>query len=99
MPLSSKQRSQLRSWGQKLKPVLIIGKGGITDPVLEKLKALLEQHELIKVKFLSSAGADRDEGVQTLAEGARCDVAGRAGSTALLFRQSRDNPRIQLQDD
>jgi RNA-binding protein len=38
-----------------LKPIIQIGKRGITESVLKEINAALEAHELIKIKFQKSA--------------------------------------------
>ena len=49
--LSSTQSSYLRSQAHNLKPVLLIGKNGITDGTIEAVNKALNARELIKIKF------------------------------------------------
>lgn len=52
---------QLRSKSKTLKPILIIGKNGVNDEVIKKIKEYLVKNEIIKIKFLSSYIGDKDK--------------------------------------
>ena len=55
MSLTPKQRAQLRSLAHPLKPVLYIGKDGVTDAALNSLGDAFGSRELLKVKVQSAA--------------------------------------------
>ena len=48
--LTGKQKRYLRGLGHHLKPLLMLGRDGITDNVISAANAVLDAHELIKVK-------------------------------------------------
>ena len=50
--LSSSERSFLRSQAHHLEPVVLIGKNGISNGILEAVNKALNAQELIKIKFL-----------------------------------------------
>ena len=52
--INSKERSKLRSQAHHLKPMVVIGKSGLTDGTFISINNALDSHELIKVKFNSS---------------------------------------------
>ncbi len=49
--LSSAQRKRLRGKAHKLKPLVQLGKNGITDALISEVDRALSSHELIKLKF------------------------------------------------
>jgi len=49
--INSSQRRYLKSQAHHLKPVLIVGKGGVNDGAIEVIKKALDKRELIKIKF------------------------------------------------
>ena len=53
--LTGKQKRFLRGMGHDLKPVVLIGKGELTESVLRETDSALAHHELIKVKLLESS--------------------------------------------
>jgi RNA-binding protein len=93
--LSGKQKRFLRGLGHELKPVVLVGKGDLSDTLVQETNLALESHELIKVKLLESCFSDRHEVAETLAKACGAEVAQVLGRTILLFRQ-RKEPKIQL---
>ena len=51
MFISNKEVAKLKRKAHRLKPLVQIGKKGVTDEQIETIKKLLKDHELIKVKF------------------------------------------------
>lgn len=86
--LTSKQRAHLRSEAHGLKPILQIGKEGVTDQVVTSALEALSNRELIKVKVLENAPMDVREGADELAanvEGA--EVVQVIGRVFVMWRQ------------
>jgi RNA-binding protein len=94
--LTGAQKTRLRSLGQKLDAMLMIGQAGATPTVLKELNGLLAIHELVKVRF---AGADRDQRAElaaTIAATAPCIHAGSVGGIALFYRQQPDPAKRKI---
>ncbi len=93
--LSGAQKKYLRGLAHGLKPVVHVGRNGLTETVFESLDQALDSHELIKVKF-SRSGAfsgHRDEKRQLAASidaRLRSTQVGAIGHVAIFFRQARD---------
>ncbi len=49
--LSSKEKSELRGYAQRLKPALHVGKNGLAESVVAELRKAFEKDELIKIAF------------------------------------------------
>ena len=89
-PLTSAQKSHLRSLGQTLEAGLKVGRGGLTPEFYAELQKLLRARELVKLRF---QGADRDERAALctqIADEGRCVCIGAVGHTALFYRQNPD---------
>lgn len=96
--MTSKQRSKLKSIAANLSPVTQIGKGGITENLLNTLSESLEAHELIKVNILQNAEADADTIAQNVAELLSAEVVIVIGRKAVFYRRSsrKDIEHIEL---
>src|SRR5690606_10905156 len=73
VPLTSKQRAYLKSLAHPLKPILQIGREGVTDAVARTVTDAFNTRELLKVKVLEAAPAPARETAEDLA--ARIDGA------------------------
>ncbi len=93
--LTGKQKRYLRGLGHGLNPVVMVGKGELSEPLIRETTAVLESHELIKVKILESCGADRREVADALAGSCGAEVAQILGRTILLYRRGEE-PKIEL---
>lgn len=96
MELTTKQRKYLKIKAAELKPVVMIGKNGITESVIEEIKSSIEHHELIKVKAKAEDREQRDELAQYLAEQSESTVVQFLGNNLTLFKQAKKNSKFTL---
>jgi len=95
--LSSQQKKFLRSLAHPLKPLVLVGKNGLTEKVLSSVEAALARHELIKVKFLEHKEREAKLRIaETICRQLRCFRAGMIGHTAILFRQAAEPSRRKI---
>ena len=94
--LTGKQSHHLRALGHHIKPLLQLGKSGLSSEFLAKVDELLERHELIKIKLLQNCPLDRSEAGAGIAEALNCAVAQKIGKTLLLYKARSENPEIVL---
>ena len=95
-PLTGKQSRHLRALAHGLRPTVLIGKAGITDPLLSEIDAALLAHELIKVKVASDAPLETKEAGASLAEHSGGQVAQVIGHVVVLYRAHPKQPKIVL---
>ena len=96
MALSAKQRQFLKGLAHPLAPVVRIGKGGVSDSVVEETKKSLLAHELIKVRLELDDSKERRALAERLAAAADAHVAATIGKTAILYRRRDEKPKIKL---
>jgi len=96
MALTPKQRQFLRGLAHPLAPVVRIGKGRVSEAVVNEAKKSLEAHELIKVRIDADESDERRELAGKLAAEAEAQIAGLVGKTAILYRKREEKPRIKL---
>lgn len=86
--MTSKERSRLKSMANGLQPVTQIGKGGLSDNLIEALSEALEARELIKVNILETADSDADNVAQNAADLLGAQVVAVIGRKAIFYRCS-----------
>lgn len=97
MELSGSQKKYLRGLAHHLKPTVFIGKQGVTEAVMSSLDQALNDHELIKVKFVDFKGAKKELS-REIAEKSSSQLIGLIGNIAIIFRRhpDRDQRKIKL---
>lgn len=96
MALTAKQRQYLKGLAHSFEPVVRVGKGGVSDAVVEETKKSLAAHELIKVRFEIDDGKLRRAFAEKLAAATESHVAGSVGKIAILYRERDEKPSIKL---
>ncbi|MFA6689497.1 MAG: YhbY family RNA-binding protein [Sphaerochaetaceae bacterium] len=89
--MNSNVRSYLRAQAHDLRPIVMVGKGGVNDSVIAALEEALVHHELVKIKFQDFKGEVRPLSDQ-LAAATSAEVVSMVGFTAVLFRQNPKDP-------
>ena len=87
--LTSKERAALRAQANGLDTTLMVGKGGVSDAVLEEAEKLLEARELVKGRVLESALLTAREASDAICAATGADGIATAGSTFVLWRKSK----------
>lgn len=87
--LTSNQRKYLRGQAHGLKPVVQIGRAGLTAGVIQNLREALEHHELIKVKF--GEFKDQKDAVSAeIMDRLVCEQVGKIGHVVIFYRAAGD---------
>src|SRR5690606_20232055 len=95
--LTSKQRAHLRGLAHSLKPLLHVGKEGVTVPAIRALRDAFNNRELVTARVLESApGETRDVAPTLAAEVEGATVVQVVGRTVTLYRPDPDAPEIKL---
>ena len=94
--MNSKQRAYLRKLAQTMEPILHIGKSSITPEFTEAINEALEARELIKINVLKNCFDDPKSLSLVLADRTHSEVVHVMGRKIVLYRASKDNPKIML---
>ena len=100
MTLSGLQKRHLRALAHHLKPVVHIGRAGVTDAALAEVEDALRSHELIKVRLPGGDRAEREEWLATIESRTGAGTVSRVGHVATFYRPHPDEEkrRIRLPD-
>lgn len=102
MNLKTKQRKFLMSKAQTMKPIMQIGKMGLTETALEQLVQLIDKRELIKISLLQNTEVTGDEITEILSDfDPAIKVVQVIGSKVILYKKApkESNRKISVELD
>jgi RNA-binding protein len=88
-------RRKLRAHGHALKPLVQVGKNGVTKGVLAQVAQALHDHELVKVRVGTECPADRFAVADELAKQPGTQVVQILGLTVLTYKRHPKKPRFE----
>ena len=92
MELKGWQTQYLRSLAHHLKPVVQVGKLGLSDAFMAQVERALDDHELIKIKFLCFKD-EKQELAQQLVAKTGAVFVGALGNMLVIYRQQKDKEK------
>lgn len=95
--MTSKQRAMLRSMANTMETILYVGKEGVTDGTVKEAYDALEARELIKGCVQQGAPLTAKEALETICEKTGAEPVQCIGRRFVMYRPSKDNPRIVLE--
>ena len=96
MNISDRQRKHLRTLAHPRKPVVTVGRNGLTENVMAEIESALAHHELVKVRVSIGDRTQRDETVSRICELTKAELVQRIGHIATLYLPNPENPAIDL---
>tara|TARA_Y100001970_G_C14247253_1_gene869164 strand:- start:633 stop:914 length:282 start_codon:yes stop_codon:yes gene_type:complete len=91
--MTRKQRRQLRAIGHTLKPLINLGKKGLSKQVENEIRAQLIDHELIKLKILDTCPLSKKECAKKLSSDTEIEIVQVIGKTLLLYYSHPDESK------
>jgi RNA-binding protein len=93
--LKGSQRTYLRGLAHRLKPVIQVGKNGLTGELILAAQEALHVHELIKVKFLNFKEA-KPELSRVIEAQTESEMVGLIGNIALFYRPHPEQEKRKI---
>ena len=90
--MTGKQKSYLRALAHPLKPVVNLGKQGLSQETRHEIEVQLLDHELIKLKVLDNCPLTKKECADELSRDKSIEVVQLIGKTLVLHRHHSDEP-------
>ena len=94
--ITSKQRATLRSQSNGLETIFQIGKGGISDMLVQQVNDALKAREMIKLRVLENAPVFAREAAQELAKKCGAEIVQVIGSRFILFKRNPKKPIYEM---
>jgi RNA-binding protein len=96
MPLTSKDRAELRGEAHHLTALVHVGHQGLTPAVFQTLDDALRTRELVKVQLGRTVDVPAKDAAHALATATAAEVVQVIGRTATLFRRNPELPRSDV---
>lgn len=87
MVLTNAIKKKLLQQAHGLKPVVLIGKHGLTDSVIQEINVSLEAHELIKIRLPKLSKDEQTQIINTITENLMATTIQSIGSIIVLYRK------------
>lgn len=94
--LNSKQRAYLRGIASTYETIFQVGKGGISENLIQQINDALHKRELIKLRVLDNSMLSAREAAEDIADKTHADVVQVIGSRFVLFKRNPQDPVIDL---
>ena len=88
--LTQTERKVLKLTSHHLKPVILTGSKGLTEPVHKEIARALHDHELIKIKVSAEDRENRKAMVQEIAKHHGAELIQQVGHVATFYKKRED---------
>jgi RNA-binding protein len=94
--LSATQIRSLKKLAHHLKPVVQIGKKGVSPTLIQEINQALDAHELIKIQVLSTEKENLDTHVYLIIQETNSNHIATIGNIVILFRQKEEKSAFEI---
>lgn len=84
--LDAKTKRALKARARRLKPILHVGKNGLSPETITQLARIFAGHDLVKVRLIVEDGAAAEELARRMAAGVGAGLVARIGKVAVLYK-------------
>ena len=87
----------MRGLAHALKPVVFVGQKGLTPALTKAMDDALDQHELVKVKFIEFKEKQQKlDLAEQIEKDAACEMIGMVGHMATFYRPQNDPKKRKI---
>ena len=94
--MTGRQKRHLRALAHPLKPIVNLGKQGLSLETKREIESQLLDHELIKCKVLDSCPLSKKECAEEISTMTEIEVVQIIGKTLILFSPHPEDPKIKF---
>ena len=94
--MTGKQKRYLRALAHPLKPLVNLGKQGLSPETRREIESQLLDHELIKCKVLDSCPLSKKECAEEISRQTEIEVIQVIGKTLVLFSRLLEDSKIKF---
>ena len=89
MSLSNADKKRFRTIGHNLKPIVTIAQKGFTDNIRQEIERALSEHELIKIKLVTSDREEKKALTASICAEGQAECIQSVGHMVLLYRAAK----------
>ncbi|MDE5946206.1 MAG: ribosome assembly RNA-binding protein YhbY [Oscillospiraceae bacterium] len=94
--LTSKQRALLKGIASSYETIFQVGKGGVSENLIQQVSDALRKRELIKLRVLDNSEYSAREAADEIASKTDSEVVQVIGSKFVLFKRNPKDPVIDI---
>lgn len=95
--ISKKDKFRLRALANPLKPVVIIGKEGLTENIIISINDVIRTHELIKCSILKTyEGLETKELAELICSTIDAEYIFSVGRTFVIYKKNKDRNKYEV---
>ena len=95
MTLSNADKKRFRSIGHELSPIVTIAQKGVTENIKTEIERALKQHELIKIKLITTTREEKKSLAESLCQKFSAECIQSIGHMILVYRPTKmPDPRL-----
>jgi RNA-binding protein len=95
MTLSNADKKRFRSIGHELSPIVTIAQKGVTENIKTEIERALKQHELIKIKLITTTREEKKSLAESLCQEFSAECIQSIGHMILVYRPTKmPDPRL-----
>ena len=95
--ISKKDKFRLRALANPLKPVVIIGKDGLTENMIISINDVIRTHELIKCSILKTyEGLETKELAELICSTIDAEYIFSVGRTFVIYKKNKDRNQYEV---
>ena len=94
--MTGKQKKYLRALAHPLKPLVNLGKQGLSPETRREIESQLLDHELIKCKVLDSCPLSKKECAEEISKRTDIEIVQVIGKTLVLFSPLPEDSKIKF---
>jgi RNA-binding protein len=91
--LNGRQKRYLKGLGHHLSPVILVGKEGMSQKLIEAAILELQHHELIKIKIGNNSNVAKQDAALRLTRATGSELVQLIGKTLLLYKENPERPQ------
>lgn len=91
--LNGKNKRCLRSLANGIKPIVMVGKEGLSENLFKSIEDAFNTHELIKVSILKTCEEEIDTIAENIVSNNKCELIQKIGKTLVFYKKAKE-PKI-----